>query len=277
MKTLRCGLIGDHIGQTRFPAALGVMCRAAGIGLRFELIDTADRAGFDLSGVVDDLRKDGWDGVSVTHPFKQAAAQYAGQGMPAELARLGAANTLVFGPSVQGFNTDYTGFLAAWEANMGDVPVGCVALAGAGGVARAIGPALATLGAREIRIRDISQDRAKELADLIGDCARVIAPDQWSEAVLGADGLVNATPIGMTYRPGSAFDLDLIGSQAWAFDAVYTPTDTGFLIACARAGLTILTGFEMFRHMALHSFQAYTGVRPDPVEIMPLLANLRPD
>jgi hypothetical protein len=35
MKSLRCGLIGDYIGQTRFPAALQLMCQEAGIELGF--------------------------------------------------------------------------------------------------------------------------------------------------------------------------------------------------------------------------------------------------
>ncbi len=276
MKTLRCGLIGDHIGQTRFPGALKLMCDAAGIGLEFELIDTAGRANFDFARVVDGLKQDGWTGVSVTHPYKQAAAQYAGQGMSGDLRRLGASNTLVFGASVAGFNTDYSGFLEAWKTNMGAVPVGRVVLAGAGGVARAIGPALAALGAREIMVTDISLLRAGELADLIGDCASVAPADQWCDLVRGANGLVNATPMGMAYSPGSAFSADLVGAQSWAFDAVYTPTDTDFLLACKAGGVGTLTGFELFRHMALHSFRAYTGISPDPAETLPLLGQLRP-
>ena len=52
MKSLRCGLIGDHIGQTRFPAALQLMCQEAGIELSFELIDTAGQSDFDFAKFV---------------------------------------------------------------------------------------------------------------------------------------------------------------------------------------------------------------------------------
>ena len=48
MKALRCGLIGDHISQTRFPAALQLMCQEAGIELSFELIDTAGKSDLAL-------------------------------------------------------------------------------------------------------------------------------------------------------------------------------------------------------------------------------------
>ena len=277
MKSLRCGLIGDHIGQTRFPAALQLMCQEAGIELSFELIDTAGQSDFDFAKFVDGLRADNWHGVSVTHPYKQDAADYAGEGMPSELRQLGASNILVFGDTLTGLNTDYSGFMSAWALQLPTTSVGAVALAGAGGVARAIGPALVELGASEITIFDTSTDRAKDLANRLGPCATIASPDQWPEAIKGADGLVNATPLGMAYNPGSAFAADLIGKQAWAFDAVYTPTDTQFLADCSHAGLTTLTGFDLFQHMAIRSFQTYTGISPNPNVTLSKLAVLRPD
>jgi shikimate dehydrogenase len=81
----------------------------------------------------------------------------------------------------------------------------------------------------------------------------------------------------MAYNPGSAFAADLIGKQAWAFDAVYTPTDTQFLTDCSHAGLATLTGFDLFRHMAIRSFQTYTGISPNPNVTLSNLAVLRPD
>ncbi len=277
MKSLRCGLIGDHIGQTRFPAALELMCQEAGIELSFELIDTAGKSDFDFAQFVDGLRADNWHGVSVTRPYKQDAADYAGEGMPSELRQLGASNILVFGDRLTGFNTDYSGFVSAWTSQLPTTGVGVVALAGAGGVARAIGPALIELGASEIIIFDTSADRAKDLAKRLGPCATIASPDQWPEAIKGADGLVNATPLGMAYNPGSAFAADLIGKQAWAFDAVYTPTDTQFLTDCSHAGLATLTGFDLFQHMAIRSFQTYTGISPNPNVTLSNLAVLRPD
>lgn len=276
MNVLKAGLIGDHISQTRLPAALNIMCQASGIALEFELIDTAGQPDFDFVKTVDGLRAKGFGGVSVTHPYKTHAANYAGSAMPAEQRLLGAANTMVFDRSPNGVNTDYTGFLSAWKTNMGSRSPGVVAMAGAGGVARAIGPALARLGTAEIRIWDTSEKRAKDLVSLIGPPAKIIAADQAFSAIAGAEGLVNATPLGMSYHPGTAFPCELIGSQNWVFDAVYTPTDTEFLLDCQRAGLTVLTGFELFRHMAMLSFQAYTGITANTDTIMPKLATLRP-
>lgn len=276
MKLLRAGLIGDHISQTRLPAALDIMCAVYSITLEFELIDTADRTDFDFVKTVDGLRAKGWSGVTVTHPYKTHSANYAGSAMPAELRKLGAANTLIFDAPMTAANTDYTGLLSAWKTHMGVRSPGIVAMAGAGGVARAIGPALAQLGASEIRIWDTSERRVNDLIEQIGLPAKFVAFEQANLAISGADGLVNATPLGMSHYPGTAFDGDLIGPQSWAFDAVYTPTDTEFLMACSRAGLTVLTGFELFRHMAMLSFQAYTGITANPDIILPKLAALRP-
>jgi shikimate dehydrogenase len=276
MTTLRAGLIGEHISRTRLPAALEIMCAMTHRTLQFELIDSADRPGFDFDTTVDDLRARTWTGVTATHPYKTAAARYAGDGMLPDLRALGACNTLVFGPPLTGHNTDFTGFIGAWHDRMGDMPVGRVAMAGAGGVARALGPALARLGATEIVIWDAQQSRAEDLAALIGPAALVVRPDEADDVIRRADGLVNATPLGMREYPGSAFDKALIGGQRWAFDAVYTPTDTEFLLAAAAAGLAQLTGFDLFRHMAIGTFHAYTGVALDPADVLPRLDVLKP-
>ena len=57
---------------------------------------------------------------------------------------IGAVNTVVFaedGP--QGFNTDYSGFMAAYRAVFGDKPPGTVCLIGTGGVGKAVAFGLA--------------------------------------------------------------------------------------------------------------------------------------
>ncbi|MBM2577835.1 shikimate dehydrogenase [Jannaschia sp. Os4] len=270
MRMLRCGMIGENIGRSKFPKAIALLCARHGLALDYRVDDTRDRAGsaaFDFEETVASLAAEGRDGVTVTHPFKTHAARWAGNGMDAEAAHLGAANTLLFATR-RGTNTDYCGFRAAW-AETGLAP-GRVAAAGAGGVARAVVPALAGLGA-EVSVWDV--DRAR--ADALGALGATSVPIEAAEATArAADGLVNCTPLGHAPDMRSAFDPAWIGPQSWAFDAVYTPIDTPFLTACASAGLRTLTGFDLFRHMVLRSFEAYTGIA-DP-EAMPLLEELRP-
>ncbi|MGR3501344.1 shikimate dehydrogenase family protein [Pseudaestuariivita sp.] len=274
MSTLRGGLIGAHISRTRLPAALEIMCAEAGWSFDWTLIDTAEAPGFDFTTTVDKARAEGWTGVTVTHPWKTHARTMAGDGMVAEVAHLGAANTLVFNEKITGYNTDYTGFLAV----MGSGAVGDVTVMGAGGVAEAVVPALMSLKHpnAHVGVYDTQTDRAADLARRTGALAftqaHLTIQCNWDH------GLVNCTPLGMADYPGNAFDwLTLTNDPPkWAFDAVYTPVWTPFLTAARDAGLEILTGFDLFRHMAIRSFAAYTGLAVDAEAIFPKLAALEP-
>lgn len=272
-KLLKAGLIGANISKTRFPAALNLMCAEAGIDLSFDLIDSADQAAFDFFETVAAFRAQGWTGVSVTHPFKSMAATL----LPDKGKGLGAVNILLFdGDGLRGANTDYTGFIAAWQAEMGDQRPGRVAMAGAGGVARALVPALVKLGASDIAIWDKDHARAVAIANQIGGCCRAVSGDDIAAAIADADGLVNATYLGMTGHPTSAFANPLPGPPAWVFDAVYTPVETPFLISARAAGAKCVSGFALFQHMAIRSFQIYTGVDLDPDQTLAKLAMLKP-
>ena len=88
---------------------------------------------------------------------------------------------------------------------------------------------------------------------------------------------MNASALGMAEYPGMAFATNAIGRQKWAFDAVYTPPETLFLATARQAGLRPISGFELFKHMALRTFAAYTGVMPDQRAMLPCLDSLRPE
>lgn len=277
-RELTAGLIGEHISRTRLPAALEILCAEYGFELTFELIDSANRAPFDFRATVDELRSWGWTGVTVTHPFKISAASYAADSMATAVSHLGAANALIFsGDDVHGHNTDYTGFVSAWRANMGDELPGRVAMAGAGGVAAALAPALLELGAEEIALWDIDPAKATALKTKLNNKVRVVSAGEAVRATHEADGLVNASALGMAEYPGMAFASNAIGKQKWAFDAVYTPPETLFLATARQAGVRPVSGFELFKHMALRTFAAYTGVMPDQQTMLPCLDSLRPE
>jgi len=267
MSELRAGLIGANIQRTRLPFALKALCDLNNIEFSFDLIDTVLIDNFNFEACVRQRLDMGWTGVTVTHPYKTAAADFVGQLSEAP-ANMGASNTLIFNGSksranTTAFNTDYTGFLAAWSAVLGDRKPGKIAMAGAGGVSRAIAIALVEMGAEELAIWDLQQERAEEvanLADPMGKLAFAVNVDQSGFYVRGATGLVNATALGMTQYPGMAYSADDIGTQEWAFDAVYTPIWTKFMETSKSKGLTCLTGFNLFKYMAVRSFTTYTGI-----------------
>lgn len=277
MKTLRIGLIGEHIGASRFSAAMEALCGLHGLTLDFTAIDTAEDPGFSLPDTLVRLQAEGWDGVSVTHPHKGAAAAFAGAAVTEDVSAIGASNLVMFRPTLMAHNTDAPGFRAAWHDAFGSAAPGQVAMAGAGGVARAVAAALLSLGADEISVWDHDAERAKAFADSFGPAVKAIPIAKAPDAVREADGLVNATPLGMGRDKRSAFAANFLGSQSWAFDAVYTPPDTPFLRDAAGRHLSILSGVALFRFMALASFATYTGIIPDEDAALEALAPLAPD
>ena len=205
------------------------MCAREGVTLAFDLSDSAGDESFDFRARAEECAAAGYTGIVVTHPFKTLTPVLAGElrGFP---TRLGAANCLRF--DLGGWvatNTDFTGLRKAWIAEMGAAKPGRVAMAGAGGVARSIAFALKDLGAERIDIFDIEPVRAQAVAadcDRSGVVVRALDAAAFPAAARAADGLVNATPLGMAQYPGMAFNEDDIGPQRWVFDAVYTPIET---------------------------------------------------
>ncbi|MEM7269286.1 MAG: hypothetical protein AAF401_08535 [Pseudomonadota bacterium] len=273
---LTVGLVGEQISGTLLPDAFDIMCRQNGLNLSFELIDVSPGTGFDLISFITNLNSWDWDGVSVTHPFKIAAAGLNGVIPSDAVQRLGSANVLKFDDDgVCAFNTDYTGFISAWRTAMGSDGPGRVIMAGAGGVASALGPALIDLGAEEVMIFDVISDRAETLAGKLGPKARPVSVQEAAEACHIADGLLNATECGMGGDNRSAFGGMDVSAAKWAFDAVYFPEETPFVQAVRAGSARVLTGFELFKHMAIQSFAHYAGVETDPAFILPKLEALR--
>ncbi len=257
---LKLGLIGGNIRASRSPALHRIAGRLSGVEVSYDLLIPAE-LGLDFDGVLAKLRAEGYRGVNVTYPFKELAVSRVRVADPA-LRRLGAVNTVVFGPAgPEGFNTDYTGFAAAYRARFGAQGPGRVALIGTGGVGRAIGFALAELGAQELRLfdRDAAKTVALQRALAATGGPRLVACDSVVAAVTDADGVVNATPVGMVGTPGTPVPAALWAGRGWAFDAVYTPVETEFTRAAAAAGAAVLSGWELFFHQGIDAFAIFAG------------------
>lgn len=260
--TIRLGLIGGNIRASRSPALHRIAGRLSGLSVSYELLIPAE-IGLDFDAVLARCAEAGFRGVNITYPYKEAIIAHVRVPDPA-VARLGAVNTVVFGPEgPEAANTDYTGFAAAFRARWPGRRPGAVALIGAGGVGRAIGFALALLGAEELRIAD--RDRAKAaalaaaLAGLGPAAPRLSLAASAEAAAEGAEGVVNATPIGMVGQAGSPLPAAAWAGRDWAFDAVYTPADTRFLAEAAAAGVDCLSGWELFFHQGVDAFRIFTG------------------
>lgn len=266
------GLIGAKIGRSITPAMHEAAAQALGVDLYYHLIDT-DVLGHglaDLPRLLDAARALGFTGVNITHPFKEAVVACLDE-IEGAAAAVGSINTvLVRKGRLIGHNTDYTGFVAGWRRTFGAMKPGKAALVGAGGVGRAMAHGLIALGAEELRLVDIEPARAAALAiELrnVHEAARIVVAREAAAAMKGADGVINATPIGMHAYPGIPVPAASLDGMKWASDAVYTPLETEFIAAARRARVAVMTGQELAIGQAVDAFALFLG-RPAPVETM---------
>ena len=258
---LKLGLIGDNIAASRAPLLHRLAGGQTGIVVRYDRLVPKDMGeGFDA--VFAACARRGYRGINVTYPYKERAARMVAIGDPL-VRSIGAVNTVLFeadGP--RGYNTDYTGFIAAYRGLRGGAAPGVAGLIGTGGVGRALAFALLALGADEIRLVDRDAAKAEALAaDLraAGRAVRIVVADDATQAARGADGLLNGTPVGMAGYGGTPLPAEAMRGATWAFDAVYTPADTQFLKDAAAAGLAIIPGYELFFHQGVHAWAHFAG------------------
>jgi shikimate dehydrogenase len=276
LATIRLGLIGDNIAASRSPAFHRLAGKMCGLDVAYDLLVPRELK-LDFEGVFDRVRGEGYRGLNITFPYKERVL--ARVRIDAPMVRsIAACNTVVFeGATAFGTNTDYSGFLGAFRANFGPVALGRVAMAGCGGVGKAIGFALAQLEAKALHLFDTDTRKAGALAQALAaahPALEVHVAETVEQACEDADGLVNCTPAGMVGYGGSAFpDATLVG-RGWAFDAVYTPLDTPFLLASRAAGLAAMSGYELLLHQGIDCFRIFTGCEVNPIELRHALAEL---
>ncbi|KQS02347.1 hypothetical protein ASG11_16450 [Sphingomonas sp. Leaf357] len=238
---------------------------AQGIALTYRLLDLAipPHTGDDLAATLDTVKREGFAGVNVTHPFKQRIIALLDE-LSDEARAIGAVNTVVFqnGRST-GHNTDSYGFGEGFERQLGGVALNRVVQIGAGGAGAATAMAMVKLGCRDLVIVDPQANRAADLVGrLPGGVARAATRDI-AEELAEADGIINATPIGMQGHPGIPIDPALLRAEMWVADVVYFPLETELLRAARAAGCRTAHGGDMAVFQAARAFDLFTGRTAD--------------
>ena len=268
MTKIRLGLIGDNIAASRAPRLHALAGALRGIEVRYDLLVPAE-FGLEFDALFERCANGSYRGINVTHPYKERAVARVEIEDPLVRA-MGAVNLVRFEVGrAGGFNTDYSGFVAAYRAKFGAGPPGVVCQVGAGGAGKAVGFALAGLGAEAIRLVDVDQERARALAGALRSAYPGVdaAAASMDEAIEGAQGLVNCSPVGMAGHDGTPIPRSLMQGADWAFDAIYTPVDTQFLIDAAAAGLDTLSGYELFFHQGADGFEIFFDGLVDRVRL----------
>lgn len=262
----RYAVFGQPIGHSLSPRIHAAFGAQLGIALDYRAIE-AGRAEF--ADRVAAFACEGGRGANVTLPLKEDALTLCAT-LSDRARRAGSVNTLIRdGDAWRGDSTDGAGLLRDLrERHAFDVPGLRVLLLGAGGAARAAAFAFADAGVRELVIANRTLDRARALADAIGDAARV-GICTWSElaAAHGFDLIVNATAAG---HADAAIELprSLLGPQTLCYDLSYGKAARAFLDWAHGAGATRASdGLGMLVEQAAESFQLWHGTRPDTAAV----------
>lgn len=268
---VQLGLLGNGLGRSRAKNLHELLGEIHGLEVNYRVMDLGGRTGTVI--IADELRRcrdEGFRGVNVTHPYKRDAFACVSP-LPHFPPGLTSVNTVLFRPEgLLADNTDHSGFISACRDQFGeDFRPGRVLMFGAGGVGVAIAYGLHRLGIEELVIHDTRTESAENLVQQLkaSNIAARLAGTHLIDEMRRADGLINATPIGMFQYPGNAFPGTGFAGQKWAFDAVYTPESTEFLQECRMRGIDTLSGFRLFLHQGLHAFERFTGIKADAVKV----------
>lgn len=269
-RKIQIGLIGANIMGSLSPALFADAFAAAGIDGSYQLMDVDRLPGRRLEQLLNEIKNAGFTGANITFPFKQDILALLDAVDP-QAAQIGAVNTVAIAPDgrTTGYNFDRVGFRRSFEESLGrDSARGAtVVQVGAGGAGRAVAFALMDLGVAALAIHDLDGARAHALKDGVAahcGAARCRITNDLAGDIAAADGVVNATQVGMLGFPGNPVPVSALKATHWAADVIYTPIQTAFLKAAAAKGARVLNGGGMCVHQAVEAFRLFTGVEPDP-------------
>jgi shikimate dehydrogenase len=272
-RTALVGLIGAGIQASRSPRLHEQEAAERGIRCLYQRIDL-ERLGMGpeaLPRLLDAAQLMGFAGVNITHPCKQAVIPLL-DALTDDARAIGAVNTVVFaGGGRIGHNTDWRGFAESFMQSFADLPREDVVLLGAGGAGAAAGYALLTLGVRRLVIHDLEVGRAARLSDELCrqfEAGRAEPVTDLPAEIAKADGLVQATPVGMLGRPGVPLPPELLRPDLWVAELVYFPLETELLRLARALGCRTLDGGGMAVFQAAEAFRLFTGVIPDRERMM---------
>jgi shikimate dehydrogenase len=268
-RTALYGVVGHPVGHSLSPAMHNAAYREVGIDAAYVPLAVAPER---LAEALRGAHALGFQGLNVTVPHKQRAAELC-QRLDPVASLCGAVNTLRrAGAGWEGFNTDAPACLALVEGAAGAAPGrdGRRALVlGAGGAALAGAWALLRMG-HPLGVAARRRESAEELCRRMGAAfpegppAVAIGWDEAPGAAREAAVVVNATTIGLAGQPGALPAFALRRGQI-AVDFVYG--DTAFAGQARAGGATLVTGEQILVRQGALAFTLWTG-KPAPEAAM---------
>ena len=279
-RSVLLGLIGQDIQASRTPDMHMREGEAQGLRLVYRIIDLT-KLGLGVEALPDLLtaaQRMGFDGLNITHPCKQAVIPHLDE-LSDNARALGAVNTVILKDGRRiGENTDWSGFAEPFRRKMSDVALDRVVQIGAGGAGAAVAHAALMLGVKELTLFDIDPKRAESVAQNLSShfgAGRAKAGSDLPGTIAQADGLINATPIGMDAHPGMPLPAELLRPDLWVAEIIYFPLETELLKRARALGARTIDGGGMAVFQAVAAFRHFTGLEPDSDRMLAHFAEMR--
>lgn len=214
----------------------------------------------DLAAAVQGIRGLPIRGAAVSMPYKEAVIDLVDV-MEPSAAAIESVNTVVNDDGVlRAYNTDYqavadlltdSGFDRSWP----------VAVAGSGGMAKAVVAALRDTGFAQVTVVARNTGTGADLAGRYGFVHRTGLHDDDRPALV-----VNATPMGMAGDAADRlpFPEAVVDGALAGFDVVALPPDTPLVRRLRAAGKPVISGDAVIAGQAAAQFALYTGITPPP-------------
>jgi shikimate dehydrogenase len=273
-KTKLLGIIGDPVEHSLSPVMHNAAIAQLGLDYVYVPFPVQKQ---DLKTVLAGFEAIGLNGFSITIPHKQAIMPLLSQ-ISRQAQAIGAVNT-VWKTSIGwcGTNTDVLGFIAPLQNFDRDWSQIKPVILGNGGAARAVVVGLAELSCPEIAV--VGRDRHKLDQFLqswqntqLKASIKVFTWEKLSDLISSTELLINTTPIGMhPHVDESPIAVDLISQLtpgAIAYDLIYTPNPTKFLIQAKEQGAIAIDGLEMLLQQGVAALKIWLQREDVPVEVM---------
>lgn len=263
------GVVGDPVDHSLSPAIHQQFAQQFSLGISYLKL----KPDTDFDQLISDCQQQGYHGLNITAPFKQAAYQIANTlGPQAQIAQ--AVNTLTFKAGhIHGDNTDGEGLVRALTHHHHYQTQGSnLLILGAGGAARGILPALCHAQPRHITIANRTLSKAQKLCDIISDTIDTQACSL-DQTILQNFDIIIDTTTDLASPPTLLDELNCSPSTLW-YDLKYHHHPVWLQPWLDNNHCQFANGLSMLIEQAAISFAIWTGYEPDPFVVWQALNEL---
>ena len=258
-------VIGSPISHSLSPQIHTIFAEQNNVQISYEAIEVEEK---DFATKVDYLFKDGYSGLNITLPLKEAAYSYS-ESTSERAALSESVNTLCFrGESIFGDTTDGQGLLNDFEEKEIIVKDSKVILIGAGGSAKAILPSLISAKPKSICLINRTYRNAEFLERKYQSTfTNIRALEVESELNEDADIVINSASAGVLQEE-LVLPKNIFGPESKVYDLSYSKKETPFNSYAKKLGVNeIYDGLGMLVQQAALSFEIWNEFKPNTQKI----------